>query len=277
MNPKTVLTKYTIPLPCLSAPLKAALITDLHEHDPEAIISLLRETRPDLIFMAGDIFEFYDKKDRPQNLRTLKSKLVFRIKCIIYGIIGNWTKNVCPENSWRLLEEACALAPVYMSSGNHEWHYSPEALARLEALGATLLDNADTQVQTPAGDFRLGGFPTICKTAWLKEFAEKEGCKLLLSHHPEYYDYYIAGTQADRFQLILSGHTHGGQLCLAGRHRLPLFAPSQGFFPKYHHGSYKTAGGQMIVGSGCCNTIKIPRIGNPCELVLLELIPENNP
>ena len=52
-----------------------------------------------------------------------------------------------------------------------------------------------------------------------------------------------------------------------------LYAPGQGLFPKLTHGLYDK--GKMMVSRGMTNSVRIrvPRIGNPCELILLELEP----
>ena len=57
---------------------------------------------------------------------------------------------------------------------------------------------------------------------------------ILLAHRPDYIDLY----RQYPFDLVLSGHTHGGQV------RIPLlvnglFAPDQGWFPQYAGGLYE--------------------------------------
>ena len=99
--------------------------------------------------------------------------------------------------------------------------------------------------------------------AWLKDFEQQDGFKILLCHHPEYRDRYLKDMKID---LILSGHAHGGQIRFAGQ---GLFAPGQGLFPKYTSGMY----GNLVVSRGLANTAGfIPRLGNPTEIVYL--IPE---
>jgi predicted MPP superfamily phosphohydrolase len=86
---------------------------------------------------------------------------------------------------------------------------------------------------------------------------------LLLAHKPHYFHNYL---EAD---LILTGHAHGGQM------RLPwiggVFAPGQGYFPKYTKGFYEMEGSTMLVSGGIGNSHRIPRVFNPPELVLLTL------
>ena len=69
--------------------------------------------------------------------------------------------------------------------------------------------------------------------------------------------------------LVVSGHTHGGQV------RLPfigsLAVPSQGFFPKYDAGEYSNGNTKMIISRGIGNSMVPLRINNPPEVVLIEL------
>jgi hypothetical protein len=70
---------------------------------------------------------------------------------------------------------------------------------------------------------------------------ENDAFKILLSHRPEMFTLY----SKYGFDLVLSGHAHGGQV------RLPfvggLIAPNQGFFPEYTSGEYKRGNCTMIV------------------------------
>ena len=96
---------------------------------------------------------------------------------------------------------------------------------------------------------------------WLGNFAALSGYKILLNHHPEYYPEYIKELDID---LILSGHAHGGQIRFFGT---GLFAPGQGFFPKYTSGIHD---GRLIVSRGLANNAPpIPRLFNSRELIFI--------
>lgn len=97
---------------------------------------------------------------------------------------------------------------------------------------------------------------------WLDEFEAQEGFKVLLDHHPENYKPYTKSRDID---LILSGHAHGGQIRLLGK---GLYGRSQGFLPKYDGGLFDK---KLVVSRGLANTLPIPRLWNPTELVLVEL------
>jgi predicted MPP superfamily phosphohydrolase len=88
---------------------------------------------------------------------------------------------------------------------------------------------------------------------------------VLLSHRPEYLEMY------DQYpvDLCLTGHAHGGQF------RLPfiggVYAPGQGFFPKYTAGLYETDDLEMYVGTGVGNSAIPVRIFNPPEILTIIL------
>lgn len=107
------------------------------------------------------------------------------------------------------------------------------------------------------------------ESAWLDEFEKQEGYKILLCHHPEYWSLrepYLINRHID---LILSGHAHGGQMRIMGR---GLFAPGQGWLPKYTSGVYQGEYGSLVVSRGLSNTASpVPRLGNPTEVVYVEL------
>ena len=121
----------------------------------------------------------------------------------------------------------------------------------------------------PEKIIHIGGLATRYDLDWMHAYASKPGYKILICHHPEYYRRYIKDTEWDTFDLIVSGHVHGGQWRF-GRHG--VLAPGQGLFPKYCYGCYDK---KLIVSAGLSNTACVPRFGNPAELVLIDVIAKN--
>ena len=174
------------------------------------------------------------------------------------------------RNALRFLREIPEIVPVFFSVGNHERKYRDAAgfLAEVRNSGAVLLDNESVGFR----GIRIGGLSSsagIPDTDFLNRFEKEAGFRLLMCHHPEMYRDYVRGRDID---FTLCGHAHGGQIQIRGR---GMYAPGQGLFPRLTHGLYD--GGKMMVSRGMTNGAKprIPRIGNPCELVILELEPEN--
>ena len=128
-----------------------------------------------------------------------------------------------------------------------------------------LLDNESTAFDGSASagcPGREGKEPDL---DFLDRFEKEEGYRLLLCHHPEVCRDYVAGRDID---LTLCGHAHGGQIQILGH---GLYAPGQGMFPKLTDGLYGE--GKMLLSRGMTNGAKprIPRICNPCELIILTL------
>ena len=92
----------------------------------------------------------------------------------------------------------------------------------------------------------------------------------MLAHRPERIKDYLAYG----FDLILSGHAHGGQWRIPGLLN-GLLAPNQGLFPQYAGGRYDWEGTVFLVSRGLAReSTRVPRIFNPPELVAVDLVPE---
>lgn len=248
---------------------KIALVADLHDHPYGTIIDSFSKEKPDFITVNGDILYaaisgygiFEHVPESPQHFNFTQYAQYF-------------------------LKDAVQIAPVLFSTGNHELYLNEADKFFLKEIGVVFLDNSFCIID----DLVFGGLSSSYKylantgtaftkeehrsrwdivfsrvnTFWLDEFERQEGYKILLSHHPEFYDRYLRSRNID---LILSGHAHGGQIRLFGH---GLFAYGQGLFPKYTDGLIDR---KMIVSRGLSNTSWIPRIGNPTELVYVNLNP----
>ena len=174
------------------------------------------------------------------------------------------------ENALRFLQTVPEIVPVFYSIGNHENKFKDreDYLKKVAESRVTLLDNESTDFY----GVRIGGLSsTLSKepdNAFLDRFEQEDGYRLLLCHHPEMYRDYVSGRNID---LTLCGHAHGGQIQFFGR---GLYAPGQGLFPKLTHGLHD--GGKMLISRGMTNGAKprVPRINNPCELIILNLVNE---
>lgn len=152
--------------------------------------------------------------------------------------------------------------------GNHEQSLSSRELREIKRTGVVFLDNSWREMDgliigglTSAyvTDRRKGREKREPETKWLEKFAAVPGYHILLSHHPEYYPLI-----PDDVDLCLCGHAHGGQIRLFNH---GLFAPGQGWLPKYTKGVYDV---RMVVSAGLSNTAGVPRLFNPTEIVYVE-------
>lgn len=232
-------------------PFTLALLTDLHacyygenQHD---LVDRLKRQRPNVILLGGDIYD---------------DRLPF-------------------DNTDTLLSQLPAIAPTYYVDGNHEWWLvkdkRSETLQKLARYG--IMPIMGKQVAIPntrivlfgLSDPDSGQFDTQLEQ--LGEQANPNNINILLSHRPERIDEY----RQYPFDLVLSGHAHGGQW------RIPfimngLIAPNQGLFPKYAGGVYEFTGQgkttRLIVSRGLAReSTKVPRFFNRPELVFITLTP----
>jgi predicted MPP superfamily phosphohydrolase len=138
-------------------------------------------------------------------------------------------------------------APVYGSPGNHDYwsHVSfPEFERAFAATGGGWL--VDRTVVLPRHDLELVGMAR----GGVHSFTEPQAPRqVLLLHYPAMADT-LGGR---RFDLILAGHSHGGQV------RLPFYGAlmvPHGVGP-YQLGYYETPGGPLYVNGGI-GTYRIP-------------------
>lgn len=139
--------------------------------------------------------------------------------------------------------------PIYAVFGNHD---SVRMLPGLEALGvemllneAVALNRGDTQIHLVGIDD--AHYYRVDSIAMAGHGVPADGVSILLSHTPEIY------RQAAHagFDLMLCGHTHGGQICLPGGVPLTLDArcPRQMGAGAW---VYNDMQGYTSVGAGSC-------------------------
>ena len=132
-------------------------------------------------------------------------------------------------------------------------------------MGVTVL--RDEFVDLPG--IRIIGLRQYAAPQTLSAMLSPDRLNLVLSHRPELFPIY-AGTGPD---VVLSGHAHGGQIRLFGK---GVFAPGQGFFPRFTSGQYSRQNSILLVSKGLGNTIPVPRIFNTPELNVVEFCPSTS-
>jgi predicted MPP superfamily phosphohydrolase len=152
--------------------------------------------------------------------------------------------------------------------GNHD---SLELAAELESMGLPVLVNEACLLGSGSATFALAGVDDayFFKTDDLK--AAANGCpagipRILLSHSPQL----APAAREAPFSLMLSGHTHGGQICLPGGHSILTMEeiPKPLFRGSWRHGPLT---GYTTTGTGACH---LPiRFNCPPEIVLHTLRP----
>lgn len=148
--------------------------------------------------------------------------------------------------------------------GNHDVHAGREVLEPvLSALGIRVLDNAAMAVGplwvAGVGDLATGGASLEQAIGGVPPGAPY----ILLSHNPAIF----RRAAAKGVPLVLSGHTHGGQV------RLPGVALALGRRARYRSGWYREGDRALYVNRGIGMSWAPLRLGSPPEAAVLRLVP----
>lgn len=253
-----VVREYTFDSSKVEESFKAVLISDLHGHEfgtgNEDLIRKIAEEEPDIIMMDGDFIDSGDSTDK--------------IETLIYNL--------------------SSIAPVYFALGNQEYDYiettGVDLVNVIEQAGAIVLDENYVDVTINGQIIRIGGLydyafandgsastdedlmdPKVY--SFLKDFEDTQSLTIMMSHRPDSFIFGEASTTW-HIDLVVSGHTHGGQV------RLPvlggLWAPEQGFFPTYDMGMFEKDLIYIVITSGLgSKTEMMPRLNNPPEITII--------
>lgn len=242
-NRRFVLRTETIRHEKVRDAFTAVQVSDLHDlcfgKEQSKLLFAIRSAHPDMILITGDLF----------NRRR---------------------KRAC-RNAFRFVEEAVRIAPVYFAEGNHEISLRQTGEQYIETIrrkGVHVLRDEYTDLDA----IRLIGLTQYASPDTLSAFLDTQKCNVVLAHRPELFPIY-AGTGVD---VVLSGHAHGGQIRLFG---IGIYAPGQGFFPRFTSGLYREGRSVLYVSRGLGNTIPFPRVFDTPELNVLHFEPtekENN-
>jgi len=163
--------------------------------------------------------------------------------------------------------------PVYGVLGNHD---TARMVPAMEAMGIAMLVNECTVIARGHARLHLAGIDDAhsYRLDNIEKVADRvpEGePAILLSHTPEIY------RQAAHagFDLLLCGHTHGGQICLPGG--LPVTLEARRLPRRYGRGAWRFGdmAGYTSAGAGSC--VEPVRLNCPPEIVLHRLVPGSTP
>ena len=242
-----VTRQYTVTSPKLDGvePIRIVSLTDLHSYtygsDQQPLIQRVKALDPDVICLVGDIADW------------------------VYPISG----------VEQLLDGIMDIAPCLYVTGNHEYWSDIEAYRALFArYGLTVLDNEAVALDIKGQRIMFYGLddPEYARAQEYGKFlgqmppVDTGMFNVLLAHRPDPIELY----SQYGFDLVLSGHAHGGQV------RIPfilngLFAPDEGWFPKYAGGLYDVNGTHMVVSRGLSYYRQLPRVFNPPEVVCVTI------
>lgn len=264
MNKNFVIKEETLiykKLPKSLADYKILQISDLHSKEfgtnNEKLINSIKEINPDLILVTGDMFTVsdisIDMNEEELVPYQLLSKLATNYK-IVY-VSGNHEEakdTIYNGDNYRTRDR---------SKNNAYNRYR----SKLESLGVTFVENSYPQNYNDFINIYGVYFDSMEKNEYYQSInLDKTKFNIMLCHDPKYFD-----TFANMgFDLVLSGHVHGGII------RIPLvgglFSPDRTFFPKYDKGIYKINNSYMNVSTGLGDSI-LKRVFNPPEINVIIL------
>ena len=242
-------TRFTVSgAPEAFSGFKIAQISDLHNAefgtDNQKLIDILKSEAPDAIVITGDLIDA-----RRTNTEIAES---FVRRCM-------------------------EIADCYYVPGNHEARLGGTYDAFESALiadGVNVLRNGSVRIRKEMDAIRIVGVddPAFAKASdaitnldAALEALSSDDFTILLAHRPELIDEYSKWG----IDLVLSGHAHGGQIRLPGIGG--LYAPGQGFFPRYTSGNYTVGDTEMIVSRGIGNSAFPLRVNDRPEVVIVTL------
>lgn len=225
-------------------------VSDFHASVVPGIIEEIRGEAPDIIVSTGDLV--HDK--------------------------GSYEPGIL------LMERLMTIAPVYAVTGNHDLRRADYGRFQsdLDETGVITLHDESVTLENGNAAITLSGIEdpfsedgnTIAQNvnASVDKIGSSENYHIVLFHRANHMDL----LKNHGFDLILSGHLHGGQV------RLPngrgVCAPKSSWtsgspmlFPKYFAGHYRYKNMDMIVNRGIGNPMIIPRLFNRPELTVIIL------
>lgn len=229
-----------------SRPLRIVHLSDLHASpvmpgpDLRALVERTNALDPDLVLITGDLLMPFSERTHGYLLDAL----------------------------------AQLQAPTVAVPGNHDLPVAETLGSELCELGIhwlvddrVVLGIADQRVEVVGLDFRWKGAGPHLDTVLERMPPADAHTRLLAVHDPRYFRFVPSG----RFDLVLSGHTHGGQLGLD----LPFLRVSAlGLLGAYDGDLFERDGTRLYVHRGNWHTGWPPRMGIAGEVALLELGPQ---
>ena len=200
---------------------KIIFVSDIH-HGPyfskdrvRKLVERINKLNPDIILLGGD----YVHRDPQYIIPCFEELSKLKANLDVFGVLGNhdhW------ENA-ELTSHEMKKAGIKELDNKAVWLYKNSDRIKVGGVGDLMEDVQNIN-------------PTIKDT-------KKNDFVILLSHNPDY----IEKLQTDKVDLMLSGHTHGGQVTLFG-----FFAPliPSAYGQKYRTGLVETAQIKLLISNG---------------------------
>ncbi len=228
-----VTTRYVVPL-TTTHPIKIAIISDLHAGPYKGADFYRRVVRnvnallPDIIVLDGDFI--LEDTVRSDTLLALEPLRDLRSAMGTFAVLGNHDHGVYEH--------------VLIRSGGPHNDQSDYLAAALRSLGIQVLRNEHALINMGTERIAVVGIDDLwagkANLAAALAGIDPSARVILLSHNPDV----IRDPLSARANLIISGHTHGGQI------RLPFFGPLASLptriGPQYDQGIFRITGSTTL-------------------------------
>ncbi|MCA9383003.1 metallophosphoesterase [Candidatus Dojkabacteria bacterium] len=236
--------------------LKVVIVSDFHvgpykQDDFVAkAVEKINEQNPDLVLMPGDfIYSYPDQADFLYPLADLEAELG------VYAVLGNHDYGVGRKNKDDYNAEGAIAKSEYV-------------VQKLEEFGVTVLRNEIVEIDHD-NKLKLLGLEDIWGSRFdfnMDEFdISDDDTVIFLEHNPDIVLY----DEAEFSDLIISGHTHGGQI------RLPFWGPVPELptvlGKEYDYGQFEYEGKQLYITKGIGEMGPRARLFARPEIVVVKL------
>lgn len=242
--------------------IRAAVISDLHvgryKKDGWAnrVADEIMRLSPDVIFMAGD-FVF----DDAYQAKFLYPLAKLKAKYGVFAILGNHDYGN---------DKKADDGSVYIDTTDTE---RVDAITQaLQQAGIKILVNSGEKISVDGAPvYILGTDELWTRRANVKKAIESFGTttapypNILLTHNPDI----VKTAQAEGLNLVIAGHTHGGQIRLPWIGPVPPIPDRLG--RKYDRGLFEFGKTQLFITSGLGEIGPRARLFNPPEIALLDI------
>ena len=255
------ITSYEYQTDKITQSVNFAVVADLHTHvygrDNDILIQKIKEQKPDIILVPGDM------------------------------IVSRYPETY--ETAYQTFEKLTEIAPVYFSNGNHESRVSKVPVMQTEAfleyenrvrkLGVHILNNASEEVILHGGKFCISGLeiPLECygkgsyeplPEHFIRDVlgdAKQDSVQILMAHNPMFAKEY-AEWGAD---VSVCGHTHGGLVRIPGIGS--VISPQFELFPKYDAGEFNFGDRKVYVSKGLGTHTFHIRVFDRAEVLMIRI------
>ena len=265
INEKNVVYKN---LPSGLNGLRILHLSDFHTRGyqavEQAVYNAMRSLKPDMVIISGDFCYHFGL-----SINLLKSSTSDHHKYKLISRYGIWMP---PETdkAKAVLEKLldgyeCPLG-VWGSRGNHDPF---EFQGMISDINMSLLVNSSAVVEHNGCKIGITGLDCSKRSSYdlvsILKTAPSVDFNIAISHYPENGEPLIAGGM----DLVLGGHTHGGQICLPGGKPILTHSRTGSYYAK---GLICYLDGWVHVSRGLGKVMLPIRVNCPPEITLLRVV-----